>query len=101
MILDKELQKQLQLTTEDLRFADNITKRVEETVAGGTFLEGTGLLLTYKYIYHCNNNEHLGFSSSIVGMEYYLVEIQEALCIVKIVTQLVSLKKHFNHHVVL
>lgn len=43
MILDKELQKQLQLTTEDLRFADNITKRVEDTVAGGTFLEGTGL----------------------------------------------------------
>lgn len=42
VILDKELLKQLQLTTEDLRFADNISKRVDDTVAEGAFLEGTG-----------------------------------------------------------
>ena len=41
--MDKELQKQLQLTTEDLRFADMISSRVEETVASGEFLESTGI----------------------------------------------------------
>lgn len=40
--MDKELQRQLRLTTEDLRFMDNIRKRVDETVAAGEFLEATG-----------------------------------------------------------
>jgi len=44
VIMDKELQKQLQLTTEDLRFAHFISNRVEETAATGEFLEATGSL---------------------------------------------------------
>lgn len=41
-IQDKELSRQLQLTTEDLRFADSLCKRVDDTVASGEFLETTG-----------------------------------------------------------
>lgn len=43
VINDKELAKQLQLTTEDLRFADMVCKRVDENVLEGEFLEHTGL----------------------------------------------------------
>ncbi|XP_067934645.1 late secretory pathway protein AVL9 homolog isoform X2 [Watersipora subatra] len=41
MIFDKELQRHLQLTTEDLRFADMLTNRVDETFASGQFLESS------------------------------------------------------------
>lgn len=41
-IHDRELARQLQLSTEDLRFADLICRRVDDTVAEGQFLESTG-----------------------------------------------------------
>lgn len=47
---DRELMRQLQLSTEDLRFADSICRRVDETVAEGQFLENTGVLISVVVI---------------------------------------------------
>lgn len=45
-ILDPELKKQLNLTTEDLRFADHLVRHVMED-RQDVFLDGTGIFFLY------------------------------------------------------
>ena len=76
-ILDAELRRQLSLSTEDLRFADNIVKQVSQPYQAGF----TAAVCTPLYVVHYLNSYHgpeplSGESTTIVGgVNYELSEM--------------------------